>query len=87
METFCVLDTSSLGTWHRASSDELDGNRTPPERGGGDYRGIGLLDSMWKVVEKIMIAQLLVIELHDCLHGGFPRRGMGMAIMEVEVNQ
>jgi hypothetical protein len=25
-------------------------------KGGGDYRGIGLLDTIWKVVEKIMVA-------------------------------
>ncbi len=25
-------------------------------KGGGDYRGIGLLDPMWKAVEKIMVA-------------------------------
>jgi hypothetical protein len=25
-------------------------------KGGGDYRGIGLLDPMWKVVKKIMVA-------------------------------
>ena len=25
-------------------------------KGGGDYRGIGLLDPIWKVVEKVMVA-------------------------------
>ncbi len=56
-------------------------------KGGGDYRGIGLLDPMWKVVEKIMVAQMSCLELHDCHHGGLPRRGTGMAIMEVKLNQ
>jgi hypothetical protein len=42
---------------------------------------------MWKIVEKIMVAQLSVIELHNCLHGGLPCRGMGKAIMEVKLNQ
>jgi hypothetical protein len=56
-------------------------------KGGGDYRGIGLLDPMWKVVEKIMVAQMSCLKLHDCLHSGLPRRGTGMAIMEVKLNQ
>jgi hypothetical protein len=34
-----------------------------------------------------MVAQLSVIELHDSLHGGLPRRGMGTAIMEAKLNQ
>jgi hypothetical protein len=56
-------------------------------KGGGDYCGIGLLDPIWKVVEKVMVAQLSVIKLHNCLHGGLPCRGMGMAIMEVKQQQ
>ena len=34
-----------------------------------------------------MVAQLSVIKLHDCLHSGLPRRGMGTAIMEVKMQQ
>jgi hypothetical protein len=71
---------------HCANSDELDGNHAPPERG-VDYHGIGLLDPMWKVMEKIMVARLSIIKLHDCLHGGLPCRGMGTAIIEVKLNQ
>ncbi len=56
-------------------------------KGGGDYRGIGLLDPMGKVLEKIMVAQISCLELHNCLHGGLPRRGTGTAIMEVKLNQ
>jgi hypothetical protein len=56
-------------------------------KGGGDYRGIGLLDPIWKVVEKVMVARLSVIKLHDCLHGGLPCRGTGTAIMEVKLQQ
>jgi hypothetical protein len=55
--------------------------------GGGDYRGIGLLDPIWKVVEKVMVARFSVIKLHDCLHGGLPGRGTGTAIMEVKLQQ
>jgi hypothetical protein len=56
-------------------------------KGGGNYHGIGLLDPMWKAVEKIMVARLSVIELHDSLHGRLPRRGTGTAIMEAKLNQ
>ena len=55
-------------------------------KGGGDFRGIGLLNPIWKVVEKVMVAGFSVIELHDCLHGGLPKQGMGTAIMEVKLH-
>jgi hypothetical protein len=56
LEAVHITDTSNLGERHHANSDELGGNRAPPKKGGGDYRGIGLLDPMWKVAEKIMVA-------------------------------
>jgi hypothetical protein len=56
-------------------------------KGRGNYPGIGLLHPIWKVVEKEMVAQLSVIKLHDCLHGGLPHRGTGTVIMEVKLQQ
>ncbi len=56
-------------------------------KGGGNYCGIGLLNLIWKVVEKVMVARFSVIELHDCLHGGLPKRGTWTAIMEVKLQQ
>ncbi len=56
-------------------------------KGRGNYCGIGLLDPIWKVVEKVMVARFSVIKLHDCLHGRLPRRGTGTAIMEVKLQQ
>jgi hypothetical protein len=50
-------------------------------KGRGNYHGIGLLDPIWKVVEKVMLFWFSAIKLHNCLHGGIPRQGMGMAIM------
>jgi hypothetical protein len=44
-----------------------------------------VLDPIWKVVEKVMVAQFSVIKLHDCLHGGLPCRDMGTAIMEAKL--
>jgi hypothetical protein len=41
-------------------------------KGGGGYGGIGLYDPIWKVVGNMMVAQLSVVELHNCLHGGLP---------------
>ncbi len=87
LEIVCAVDAGSLKEWHRSHTDELDDNHPSPKRGGGDYCGIGLLDPMWKAVEKIMVAQLSVIKLHDSLHSRLPRRGMGTAIMEAKLNQ
>ncbi len=56
-------------------------------KGGGDFRGIGLLDPCWKVVEKIMICRLAAIEFHPCLHGGLPKRGTGTATTEAKLAQ
>jgi hypothetical protein len=54
---------------------------------GVDYCGIGLLEPFWKVVEKIMVRRLTLIEFHDCLHGGLPKRGTGTALIEVKLAQ
>ena len=56
-------------------------------KGGGDYRGIGLLEPMWKVLEVIMDKRLQVIEFHDCLHGFLTGRGTGTATLHVKLAQ
>jgi hypothetical protein len=56
-------------------------------KGGGDYRGIGLLEPLWKVVERIMDQQLNVLPLHEALHGCWSGRGTGMAILEAKLAQ
>jgi hypothetical protein len=56
-------------------------------KGGGDFRGIGLLNPFWKVVEKVMVCRLGSIEFHPCLHGGLPKRGTGMATIEAKLAQ
>ncbi len=48
-------------------------------KGGGNFRGIGLLDPFWKVVEKVMVCWLGSIEFHPCLHGRLPKRGTGIS--------
>jgi hypothetical protein len=56
-------------------------------KGGGDFRGIGLLDPCWKVVEKIMVCRMAAIDFHPCLHGGLPKRGTGTATIEAKLAQ
>jgi hypothetical protein len=54
-------------------------------KGGGDYRGISLLELMWKVVERIMNWGLNALLLHEALHGCRNRRGTGTAILEAKL--
>jgi hypothetical protein len=56
-------------------------------KGGGNYRGIGLLEPCWKAVEKIIVKPLALIEFHDCLHGGLPKRGTGTASIKAKLVQ
>jgi hypothetical protein len=56
-------------------------------KGNGDFRGIGLLDPCWKVVEKIMVRRMGAIDFHPCLHGGMTKRGTGMATIEAKLAQ
>ncbi|KAL7530161.1 hypothetical protein ACHAWF_003272, partial [Thalassiosira exigua] len=54
-------------------------------KGGGDYRGIGLLEPIRKLLEAIIDRQLNVIEFHDCLNSYLPKRGTGTATMEAKL--
>ena len=56
-------------------------------KGEGDYRGIGLLEPIWKVLERIMDCRLDAIELHDCLHGCCAHRGTGTGVIEAKLAQ
>jgi len=56
-------------------------------KGGGDYRGIGLLEPIWKVVERVIDRQLELIALHDSLHGCCTGRGTGTAVIEAKLTQ
>ena len=56
-------------------------------KGGGDYRGIGLLDPIWKVMEVVMDNRLKVLDYHDCLHGFLAGRGTRTATTEVKLAQ
>ena len=57
-------------------------------KGTTDTRGIGLMETLWKVVE-VLIDTLLgaIPQMHDALHGFRSERGTGSAIMEVKLAQ
>ena len=56
-------------------------------KGGGYYRGIGLLEPLWKVIERVMDHQLEVIALHDSLHGCRNGQGTGTAVIKAKLTQ
>jgi hypothetical protein len=56
-------------------------------KGGGDYRGIGLLEPVWKCIKRVIDHQLKAIDLHDSLHGCCNNHGTGTAIIEAKLAQ
>jgi hypothetical protein len=56
-------------------------------KGGGDLRGIGLLEPIWKVIERIIDHWLNAFNLHDSLHGCRNKRGTGTAIIKAKLAQ
>ena len=59
-----------------------------PKGNSGDFRGIGLLEVIWKVLEKVIDARLSsTIDLYDALHGFRAGRGCGTGIMEAKLAQ
>ena len=57
-------------------------------KGNNDTQGVGLLETLWKVVEEIIDTRLREsIILHDILHGLIAGRGTWTAILELKVAQ
>ncbi len=56
-------------------------------KGGGNYRGIGLLEPIWKVIEQIIDHRLDAFELHDSLHICCNKCGTGTTIIEAKLAQ
>ena len=55
-------------------------------KGKGDYRGIGLVEVMWKVVAVILNRRLTSsITFHDVLHEFQAGRGTGTATLEANL--
>jgi hypothetical protein len=56
-------------------------------KGGGDYRGIGLLEPMWKVIKRVIDHWLNVVALHDSLHGCCNGQGTGTTVITTNLTQ
>jgi hypothetical protein len=56
-------------------------------KGGGDYRGIGLLKPIWKVIKKMMDHWLEVIALHNSLHSCWNGQGTGTMVIKAKLTQ
>jgi hypothetical protein len=56
-------------------------------KGGGEYRGIGLLEPIWKVLKKVMDLRLEAIVLHNSLHGCLAFQGTGTGMIEAKLAQ
>ena len=56
-------------------------------KGRGVYCGIGLLEPIWKVIERVMDQRLKAIDLHDSLYGCSNQRGMGTTVIEAKLTQ
>ena len=51
-----------------------------PKGGGTDFRGIGLVEVLWKAISGIIYCQISSsIQFHDALHGFCAGRGTGTA--------
>jgi Reverse transcriptase (RNA-dependent DNA polymerase) len=59
-----------------------------PKDGDTSTRGIGLTETLWKIIEAIIDTRIKeVIRFHDILHGFISRRGTGTAILEAKLSQ
>jgi hypothetical protein len=56
-------------------------------KGGDDYRGIGLLEPMWKVCKRVMDLRLNAFDLHNSFHGCRDKHGTGTAGIEAKLAQ
>jgi hypothetical protein len=56
-------------------------------KGGGDYRGIRILEPIWKCIKWVINHRLDAIKLHDSLHGCRSKHRTGTTIIEVKLAQ
>ena len=49
-----------------------------PKGNSGKFQGIGLLEVIWKLLERVLDLRLSEIELHDFLHGFRAKRVCGL---------
>jgi hypothetical protein len=58
-----------------------------PKGNSGDYRSIGLLEVVWKLIERVLDERMSGIEVHGALHGLRAKRGCNTGIMEAKLVQ
>ena len=59
-----------------------------PKGGGTDFRGIGLVEVLWKAISGIINRQIpSSIQFHDSLHGFYTGRGTGTSTLEAKLLQ
>ena len=56
-----------------------------PKGNSGDYRGIGLLEVIWKLIERVLDERMSEIKVHDSLQGFRAKRGCWTGIMEAKL--
>ena len=56
-------------------------------KGKGEFRGIGLVEVVWKILSLILHRRLAAIQLHEVLHGFREGRGTGTATLEAKLLQ
>ena len=57
-------------------------------KGNGEFRGIGLLEIVWKLIETIIHVRISTsVTFCEVLHGFRAKRGTGTAIIEVKMIQ
>jgi hypothetical protein len=55
--------------------------------GSCDYRGIGLLEPVWKIIERVMDQRLKAIAFYESLHGCRDGKGTGTAVIQAKLAQ
>ena len=58
-----------------------------PKGNSGNYHGVGLLEPLWKLIEKILDGRIAGLETHDALHGFIKGRGEGTSTSEENMDQ
>ena len=56
-----------------------------PKATSGNCRGIGLLEVIWKLIERVLDEWMSQIEVHDCLHGFRAKSGCRTGITEAKL--
>jgi hypothetical protein len=53
----------------------------------GEYRGMGRLEVLWKVIARVLDKRMLATEVHNSLHGFHAKRECSIGIMEAKLVQ